>query len=128
MIEEKSNIINEQLKSISSKELKILNLEQELNSINIKYKETSNQLQEAQEKINELNLEKIGNVVFQEKQFENKNSVTNRQQENKINQLNQSLDEITNKYFTLNKNYSELKEKNEKLLNDNLLKKIKLIK
>ena len=123
MIEEKSNIINEQLKSISSKDLKILNLEHELNSINIKYKETSNQLQEAQEKINELNLEKIGNVVFQEKQLEYKNSVTNRQQENKINQLNQSLDEITNKYFTLNKNYSELKEKNEKLLNDNKLKK-----
>ena len=123
MIEEKSNIINEQLKSISSKDLKILNLEHELNSINIKYKETSNQLQEAQEKINELNLEKIGNVVFQEKQFENKNSVTNRQQENKINQLNQSLDEITNKYFALNKNYSELKEKNEKLSNDNKLKK-----
>ena len=44
MIEEKTNIINEQLKSISSKELKILNLEQDLNSINIKYKETSNQL------------------------------------------------------------------------------------
>ena len=123
MIEEKTNIINEQLKSISSKELKILNLEQELNSVNIKYKETSNQLQEAQEKINELNLEKIGNVVFQEKQLDYKNSVTNRQQENKINQLNQSLDEITNKYFSLNKNYSELKEKNEKILNDNKLKK-----
>ena len=44
MIEEKNNIINEQLKSISSNELKILNLEQDLNSINIKYKETSNQL------------------------------------------------------------------------------------
>ena len=123
MIEEKNNIINEQLKSISSNELKILNLEQDLNSINIKYKETSNQLKEAQEKINELNLEKIGNVIFKEKQFENKNSISNHQQENKINQLNQSLDELTNKYFTLNKNYLELKEKNEKLLNDNLLKK-----
>ena len=33
------------------------------------------------------------------------------------------MDELTNKYFTLNKNYLELKEKNEKLLNDNLLKK-----
>ena len=44
MIEEKTNIINEQLKSISSKELKILNLKKDLNSINIKYKETSNQL------------------------------------------------------------------------------------
>ena len=73
--------------------------------------------------MNELNLEKIGNVIFKEKQLENKNSITNRQQENKINQLNQSLDELTNKYFTLNKNYLELKEKNEKLLNDNLLKK-----
>ena len=81
-----------------------------------------------EEKINELNLEKIGKVIFKEKQFENKNSVTNRQQENKINQLNQSFDKLTNKYFTLNKNYLELKEKNEKLLNDNLLKKIKLIK
>ena len=123
MIEEKNNIISEQLKSISSNELKILNLKQDLNSINIKYKETSNQLKEAQEKINELNLEKIGNVIFKEKQFENKNSISNHQQENKINQLNQSLDELTNKYFTLNKNYLELKEKNEKLLNDNLLKK-----
>ena len=44
MIEEKNNIINEQLKSISSNELKILNLKKDLNSINIKYKETSNQL------------------------------------------------------------------------------------
>ena len=44
MIEEKNNIINKQLKLISSNELKILNLKQDLNSINIKYKETSNQL------------------------------------------------------------------------------------
>ncbi len=61
--------------------------------------------------MNELNLEKIGKVIFKEKQFENKNSVTNRQQENKINQLNQSLDELTNKYFTLNKNYPDRKKK-----------------
>ena len=54
--------------------------------------------------MNELNLEKIGKVIFKEKQFENKNSVTNLQQENKINQLNQSFDKLTNKYFTLNKN------------------------
>ena len=63
--------------------------------------------------MNELNLEKIGKVIFKEKQFENKNSVTNLQQENKINQLNQSFDKLTNKYFTLNKNYLELKEKKE---------------
>ena len=44
MIEEKNNIINKQLKLIFSNELKILNLKQDLNSINIKYKETSNQL------------------------------------------------------------------------------------
>ena len=121
-IEGKNNIINEQLKKISSSELKILNLEQQIKSLNIINKETSNQFKEAQEKINELSLEKIGNVVFEEKTLDNKKTITRRQQENKISQLNQSLDELTTKYSILNKNYTELKEKNEKLTNDSLLK------
>ena len=123
IIEEKNKIINEQIKKFSASELKVLNLEQQINSLNIKDKETSKLLKEAQEKINELSLEKMGNVVFEAKILDNKNSITQRQQENKITQLNQSLDEITTKYSILNKNYTELKEKNEKLSNDSLLKK-----
>ena len=118
IIEEKNNIINEQLKKISSYDLKILNFEQQNNSLIIKERETSNQLKEAQEKINELSLEKAGNIVFEEKYLDNKYSIAKRQQDNKISQLNQNLDEITKKYTLLNNSYTELKEKNDKLNND----------
>ena len=126
IIEEKNNIINEQLKTISSFELKVLNFEQEINSLNIKYKETSNLLKEAQEKTNELSLEKAGNIVFEDKLLNNKYNITKRQQENKIIQLNQKLDELTTKYAILNTNYEELKEANSKLINEALLKKEQL--
>ena len=122
IIEEKNNIINTQLKQISSNDLKILNLEQELNTMKIKDKEINSQLKLAQEKMNESSFEKNDNNFFEEKILENKYNIIKKQFENKITQLNKSLDDITQKNLNLNKNNKELKEKNENLINDNLSK------
>ena len=128
IIEEKNNIINEQLKLISSNDLKVLNLEQQINSMSIKHKAMENQLKEAQEKINELTLEKVGNVVFEEKILEHKNNISKKQLENKTAQLNKSLDELTLKNTKLNNNLIKLKEINEKISEENLLQKEENIK
>ena len=79
-------------------------MEQQFKSINIKYNETSKQLKEAQEKINELSLEKLGNIVFKEKILNNKINMKENQQENKIIQLNENLEKLTTKFSNLNKN------------------------
>ena len=123
IIEEKNNIINEQLKLISSNDLKVLNLEQQINSMSIKHKAMENQLKEAQEKINDLTLEKVGNIVFEEKILEHKNNISKKQLENKTAQLNKSLDELTLKNTKLNNNLIKLKEINEKISEENLLQK-----
>ena len=123
IIEEKNNIINEQLKLISSSDLKVLNLEQQINSMSIKHKAMENQLKEAQEKINDLTLEKVGNIVFEEKILEHKNNISKKQLENKTAQLNKSLDELTLKNTKLNNNLIKLKEINEKISEENLLQK-----
>ena len=128
IIEEKNNIINEQLKLISSSDLKVLNLEQQINSMSIKHKEMENQLKEAQEKINDLTLEKVGNIVFEEKILEHKNNISKKQLENKTAQLNKSLDELTLKNTKLNNNLIKLKEINEKISEENLLQKEENIK
>ena len=128
IIEEKNNIINEQLKLISSNDLKVLNLEQQINSMSIKHKEMENQLKEAQEKINDLTLEKVGNIVFEEKILEHKNNISKKQLENKTAQLNKSLDELTLKNTKLNNNLIKLKEINEKISEENLLQKEENIK
>ena len=125
-IEEKNKIIAEKLKENSSNELIVLDLKQQIKTLNIKYNETSNQLKEAQEKINELSLEKLGNIVFKEKILNNKINMKENQQENKIIQLNENLEKLTTKFSNLNKNCNELKETNEKLINDNTLKKEKI--
>ena len=125
-IEEKNKIITEKLKENSSNELIVLDLKQQIKTLNIKYNETSNQLKEAQEKINELSLEKLGNIVFKEKILNNKINMKENQQENKIIQLNENLEKLTTKFSNLNKNCNELKETNEKLINDNTLKKEKI--
>ena len=125
-IEEKNKIIAEKLKENSSNELVVLDLKQQIKTLNIKYNETSNQLKEAQEKINELSLEKLGNIVFKEKVLNNKINMKENQQENKIIQLNENLEKLTAKFSNLNKNCNELKETNEKLINDNTLKKEKI--
>ena len=125
-IEEKNKIIAEKLKENSSNELVVLDLKQQIKTLNIKYNETSNQLKEAQEKINELSLEKLGNIVFKEKILNNKINMKENQQENKIIQLNENLEKLTTKFSNLNKNCNELKETNEKLINDNTLKKEKI--
>ena len=125
-IEEKNKIITEKLKENSSNELIVLDLKQQIKTLNIKYNETSNQLKEAQEKINELSLEKLGNIVFKEKILNNKINMKENQQENKIIQLNENLEKLTAKFSNLNKNCNELKETNEKLINDNTLKKEKI--
>ena len=122
IIEEKNNIINTQLKQISSNDLKILNLEQELNTMKIKDKEINSQLKLAQEKMNESSFEKKDNNFFEEKILENKYNIIKKQFENKITQLNKSLDDITQNNLNLNINNKELKEKNENLINDNLSK------
>ena len=101
-------------------------MKQQIKTLNIKYNETSNQLKEAQEKINELSLEKLGNIVFKEKILNNKINMKENQQENKIIQLNENLEKLTTKFSNLNKNCNELKETNEKLINDNTLKKEKI--
>ena len=123
IIEEKNNIINEQLKLISSNDLKVLSLEQQINSMSIKHKAMENQLKEAQEKINDLTLEKVGNIVFEEKILEHKNNISKKQLENKTAQLNKSLDELTLKNTKLNNNLIKLKEINEKISEENLLQK-----
>ena len=128
IIEEKNNIINEQLKLISSSDLKVLNLEQQINSMSIKHKEMENLLKEAQEKINDLTLEKVGNIVFEEKILEHKNNISKKQLENKTAQLNKSLDELTLKNTKLNNNLIKLKEINEKISEENLLQKEENIK
>ena len=128
IIEEKNNIINEQLKLISSTDLKVLNLEQQINSMSIKHKAMENQLKEAQEKINDLTLEKVGNIVFEEKILEHKNNISKKQLENKTAQLNKSLDELTLKNTKLNNNLIKLKEINEKISEENLLQKEENIK
>jgi len=128
IIEEKNNIINEQLKLISSSDLKVLNLEQQINSMSIKHKAMENQLKEAQEKINDLTLEKVGNIVFEEKILEHKNNISKKQLENKTAQLNKSLDELTLKNTKLNNNLIKLKEINEKISEENLLQKEENIK
>ena len=128
IIEEKNNIINEQLKLISSNDLKVLNLEQQINSMSIKHKEMENLLKEAQEKINDLTLEKVGNIVFEEKILEHKNNISKKQLENKTAQLNKSLDELTLKNTKLNNNLIKLKEINEKISEENLLQKEENIK
>ena len=128
IIEEKNNIINEQLKLISSNDLKVLNLEQQINSMSIKHKAMENQLKEAQEKINDLTLEKVGNIVFEEKILEHKNNISKKQLENKTAQLNKSLDELTLKNTKLNNNLIKLKEINEKISEENLLQKEENIK
>ena len=125
-IEEKNKIIAEKLKENSSNELIVLDLKQQIKTLNIKYNETSNQLKEAQEKINELSLEKLENIVFKEKILNNKINMKENQQENKIIQLNENLEKLTAKFSNLNKNCNELKETNEKLINDNTLKKEKI--
>ena len=112
-IEEKNKIIAEKLKENSSNELIVLDLKQQIKTLNIKYNETSNQLKEAQEKINELSLEKLGNIVFKEKILNNKINMKENQQENKIIQLNENLEKLTTKFSNLNKNCNELKETNE---------------
>ena len=126
LIEEKNNIINEKQKIISSNELKILNLEQEINIIKIKNKEISNQLKEAQIKINEFSFDKGDNIVFQEKILDNKYNMMKRQLENKIAQLNKNLEDLNIKNINISKNNKELKETNEKLVTDFLLKKEQL--
>ena len=123
LIEEKNNIINEKQKIISANELKILNLEQEINIIKIKNKEISNQLKEAQIKINEFSFDKGDNIVFQEKILDNKYNMMKRQLENKIAQLNKNLEDLNIKNINISKNNKELKETNEKLVTDFLLKK-----
>ena len=128
IIDEKNNIINEQLKLISSSDLKVLNLEQQINSMSIKHKAMENQLKEAQEKINDLTLEKVGNIVFEEKILEHKNNISKKQLENKTAQLNKSLDELTLKNTKLNNNLIKLKEINEKISEENLLQKEENIK
>ena len=128
IIEEKNNIINEQLKLISSSDLKVLNLEQQINSMSIKHKEMENQLKEAQEKINDLTLEKVGNIAFEEKILEHKNNISKKQLENKTAQLNKSIDELTLKNTKLNNNLIKLKEINEKISEENLLQKEENIK
>lgn len=128
IIEEKNNIINEQLKLISSNDLKVLSLEQQINSMSIRHKEMENQLKEAQEKINDLTLEKVGNIVFEEKILEHKNNISKKQLENKTAQLNKSLDELTLKNTKLNNNLIKLKEINEKISEENLLQKEENIK
>jgi len=126
LIEEKNNIINEKQQIISSNELKILNLEQEINIIKIKNKEISNQLKEAQIKINEFSFDKGDNIVFQEKILDNKYNMMKRQLENKIAQLNKNLEDLNIKNINISKNNKELKETNEKLVTDFLLKKEQL--
>ena len=128
IIEEKNNIINEQLKLISSNDLKVLSLEQQINSMSIRHKAMENQLKEAQEKINDLTLEKVGNIVFEEKILEHKNNISKKQLENKTAQLNKSLDELTLKNTKLNNNLIKLKEINEKISEENLLQKEENIK
>ena len=122
IIEEKNITINSQLQKISSDDLKILNLEQQLNTLKIKNKEIISQLNLAQEKMDESSFEKNPNNFLEEKIFLNKYNILKKQYENKITQLNKVLECITQKNLNLNQKNEDVQQEIEKLLNDNSLK------
>ena len=108
-IEEKNNLISSQIKTISSLESKIVDLESKISLLNSTNKDLSILLNENQEKINDISLEKKGNIVFEDKIIENKFNIIKRQQDNKISQLEQSLNNISEKNINLKK----ISQKNE---------------
>ena len=119
IIEEKNITINSQFQKISSDDLKILNLEQQLNTLKIKNKEIISQLNLAQEKMDESSFEKNPNNFLEEKIFLNKYNILKKQYENKITQLNKELECITQKNLNLNQKNEDVQQEIEKLLNDN---------
>ena len=122
-IEEKNNLISSQIKTISSLESKIVDLESKISLLNSTNKDLSILLNENQEKINDISLEKKGNIVFEDKIIENKFNIIKRQQDNKISQLEQSLNNISEKNINLKKNLEEMEEKYDTLVNNSILKK-----
>lgn len=137
-IEEKNNIINNQMQKINKLELEVLNFEHENKNIKLKYEESINLIKELQNKNSELIRKKEDNENFDIKIMENKYNITKSQYENKILGIKDNLNNITKKYEICKKQYEDIKDKydiainnfnqykidNEKILNE----KNKLIK
>ena len=123
-LEEKNNIINNQVQKINLLETQILNLEHEIKALNLKYNESLNIINDLQNKNSELIKIKIDSINLDQKLKDNKYNINKKQYENRITELNKSLINMNIKYEKLNKNYEELKEKYEIAKNTNQLFKL----
>ena len=123
-IEERNNIINNQVQKIGKLEAKILNLENKNKTLNIKYNDSANLIKELQNKNSQLIKKKEENASFDQKMQENKFNIMKSQYENKILRINDNLNSLTRKNQLLNKELDEIKEKYEITKNNNNMYKI----
>jgi len=109
-LEEKNNIVNAQSQKIGDLESQILILQHENSTINLKYNECMNMINELQNKNSELIKKDIDSIKVEEKIKENKNIINKRQYESKIIELSKSLNNANIKYEKLKKEFDQLKE------------------
>ena len=109
-LEEKNNTVNTQSQKIGDLESQILILQHENSTINLKYNECMNMINELQNKNSELIKKDIDSIKVEEKIKENKNIINKRQYESKIIELSKSLNNANIKYEKLKKEFDQLKE------------------
>ncbi len=109
-LEEKNNTVNAQSQKIGDLESQILILQHENSTINLKYNECMNMINELQNKNSELIKKDIDSIKVEEKIKENKNIINKRQYESKIIELSKSLNNANIKYEKLKKEFDQLKE------------------
>ena len=109
-LEEKNNTVNAQSQKIGDLESQILILQHENSTINLKYNECMNMINELQNKNSELIKKDIDSIKVDEKIKENKNIINKRQYESKIIELSKSLNNANIKYEKLKKEFDQLKE------------------
>ena len=112
-IEEKNNIINNQIQKNSKLESDILDLKNEKKILNLKVDECTNLIKELQDKNSELITKREENVKFDLKMMENKYNIMKSQYENKIAGFNDTLNNITKKYELCKRQLEEMKNKYE---------------
>ena len=111
-LEEKNNIVNSQSQKIGDLESQLLILQHDNSTINLKYNECMNMINELQRKNSEL-IKKdidIDSIKVEEKIKENKNKINKRQYESKITELSKSLNNANIEYEKLKKEFEQLKE------------------
>ena len=109
-LEAKNNMVNTQSQKIGDLESQILILQHENYTINLKYNECMNMINELQSKNSELIKKDIDSIKVEEKIKENKNKINKRQYESKITELNKSLNNANIKYEKLKIEFEQLKE------------------